>query len=154
MYLICYTYKRTSLEDDMKKTTDLLNELCKSAHIDNYLKSNEDAIIDQSLSKYLCQIFDERSISKSDVIKNSDLNEIYAYQILAGKRAPSRDKVICICIGARFSVEDTNQALRIAKYSPLYPKFGRDSIIIFGIHNGYSILEINKELYSHQHETL
>ena len=138
----------------MKKTTDLLNELCESPHIDKYLKNNEDSIIDQSLSKHLCQVFEERSISKSEVIKNSDLNEVYAYQIFAGKRAPSRDKIICICIGAGFSVEDTNQALRIAKYSPLYPKFSRDSIIIYGIHNGHSIWEINKELYSHQYETL
>lgn len=138
----------------MKKTTDLLNELNESPHIDNYLKNNEDSIIDQNLSKHLCQVFEERAISKAEVVHNSDLNEVYAYQILSGKRTPSRNKVIRLCIGASFSVEDTNLALRIAGFSPLYPKLSRDSIIIFGINKRYPIWKINEELYKHEYETL
>lgn len=138
----------------MKKTTDLLNELNASAHIDNYLKTNEESIIDQSLSKHLCQVFEERSISKAEVVRKSDINEVYAYQILAGKKTPSRNKIIRLCIGADFSIEDTNLTLRIAGFSPLYPKLGRDSIIIFGINKGYPIWQINEELYKHEHETL
>lgn len=138
----------------MKRTTDLLNELNNSTNIDKYLKNNEASIIDQNLSEHLCRIFEERSLSKSAVVRNSDLNEVYAYQILSGKRSPSRDKVIRLCIGADFSIEDTNQTLRIAGFTPLYPKFSRDSIIIFGIQKKYTIWQINEELYSHNEETL
>lgn len=137
----------------MKKTTDLLNELKGSNNIDNYLKCNETIIIDNTLAEYLCQIFEERSLSKSDVIHNSDINEIYAYQILAGKRLPSRDKIICLCIGAKFSVEDTNKALQIGGYAPLYPKTQRDSIIIYGIHNSYTVWKINEDLFRHGQDT-
>ena len=138
----------------MKKTTDLLNELNDSTNIDKYLKNNESSIIDQNLSVHLCRIFEERSLSKSVVVRNSDINEVYAYQILSGKRSPSRDKVIRLCIGADFSVDDTNQTLRIAGFTPLYPKFSRDSIIIFGIQKKYTIWQINEELYSHNEETI
>lgn len=138
----------------MKKTTDLLNELSESTYVDNYLKKNDDSIIEQNLSKYLCQVFEERSLSKADVVRNSDLNEVYAYQILSGKKSPSRNKVIRLCIGAHFSIEDTNLALRIAGFSPLYPKLSRDSIIIFGINKKYPIWKINEELYKHEHETI
>lgn len=138
----------------MKKTTDLLNELSESTYVDNYLKKNDDSIIEQNLSKHLCQVFEERSLSKADVVRNSDLNEVYAYQILSGKKSPSRNKVIRLCIGADFSIEDTNLALRIAGFSPLYPKLSRDSIIIFGINKKYPIWKINEELYKHEHETI
>ncbi len=138
----------------MKKTTDLLNELSQTSRIDKYLKDNEESIIDQTLSQYLCDIFEKRALSKADVIRNSDINEIYGYQILSGTRTPSRNKIICICIGAGFTVKESNQTLRIGGVSPLYPKSTRDSIIIFGIQNHYPVWKINEELYSHQLETL
>ena len=138
----------------MKKTTDLLNELTSSTNIDKYIKNNTDSIINQNLSEHLCQIFDERQISKTKVVRNSNLNEVYAYQIMSGKRMPSRDKIICLCIGAEFSIEDINQTLRIAGYSPLYPKIVRDSIIIYCIQKEYTVWQINEELYKRNEETL
>ena len=137
-----------------KSTTDLLNELNQTSHIDQYLKENDEYIIDQSLSKYLCNIIESKNLSKSDIIKKSDINEIYGYQIFSGKRTPSRNKLLCICIGADFSLEETNETLKVAGFSPLFPKIKRDSIIIFGIQNQHQIWEINESLYNHQLQTL
>lgn len=137
-----------------KSTTDLLNELNQTSHIDQYLKENGEYIIDQSLSKYLCDIIESKNLSKSDIIKKSDINEIYGYQIFSGKRTPSRNKLLCICIGADFSLEETNETLKVAGFSPLFPKIKRDSIIIFGIQNRHQIWEINESLYNHQLQTL
>ena len=137
-----------------KTTTDLLNELNQTSHIDQYLKDNDEYIIDQSISKYLCDIIESKNLSKSDIIKKSDINEIYGYQIFSGKRTPSRNKLLCICIGADFSLEETNETLKVAGFSPLFPKIKRDSIIIFGIQNQHQIWEINESLYNHQLQTL
>lgn len=137
-----------------KSTTDLLNELNQTSHIDQYLKENGEYIIDQSLSKYLCDIIESKNLSKSDIIKKSDINEIYGYQIFSGKRTPSRNKLLCICIGADFTLEETNETLKVAGFSPLFPKIKRDSIIIFGIQNHHQIWEINESLYNHQLQTL
>ena len=138
----------------MKKTTDLLNELTGSNNIDKYFKDNQDSIVDSSLSEHLCQIFNERNLSKADVLKKANLNEIYGYQILAGKRMPSRDKIISLCIGADFSIDDINYALKISGFAPLYPKTPRDSIIIYGIQKHLQIWQINENLFSHNFETL
>lgn len=138
----------------MKNTKDLQNELSNAHNIDQYLKNNEDYIIDQSLAQYFCDVLNQKSISKQDVIKRSDLNEIYAYQIISGKRVPSRNKLICLCIGAKFTVEETNETLQVGGFSPLFPKIKRDSIIFFGIKNSYSVWQINEELYSHKLQTL
>ena len=137
-----------------KRTTDLLNELSNSSHIDKYLKENDEYLIDQALSKFLCDMLEEKSLSKSDVIKKSDINEIYGYQIFSGKRTPSRNKLICLCIGAEFTLDETNEILKVGGFSPLFPKIKRDSIIIFGIQNHYPIWKINESLYDHQLQTL
>lgn len=137
-----------------KRTSDLMNELNHTSHIDKYLKENKDYLIDQTLSNFLCSKLEEKSLSKNDVIKKSDINEIYGYQIFSGKRTPSRNKLISICIGAEFNLSETNEILKIGGFSPLFPKIKRDSIIIFGIQNHYTILKINEALYDHQLQTL
>ena len=48
------------------------------------------------------QLLEEKSLKKSTVIKNSELNEIYGYQIFSGKRIPSRDKLISIPLDWNF----------------------------------------------------
>lgn len=138
----------------MKKTTDLLNELNQTSHIDQYLKDNEEYIIDQTLSNFICNLLEAKNLTKADIIKKADINDIYGYQILSGRRKPSRNKLICLCVGAEFTLEETNEILTIGEFSPLFPKLKRDSIIIFGIQNHYTILQINESLYSHQLKTL
>ena len=137
-----------------KPTNDLYQELNQTSHIDKYLKDNDEFLIDSTLSDYLCNKFSQMNLSKSSVLKNADINEIYGYQILSGKRTPSRNKLISICIGAGFTLEETNDVLRVAEYSPLYPKIKRDSIIIFGIQNNQSIWLINETLFDHQLQPL
>lgn len=138
----------------MKRTADLLYELNHTNHIDQYLKENDEHLINQTLSQYLCNMLAEKGLSKASVIKKSEINEIYGYQILSGKRTPSRNKLICICICADFSLDETNETLKIAGFSPLFPKTKRDSIILFGIQNKYPIWKINESLFDHQLETL
>ena len=133
-----------------KPTNDLYRELNYVSHIDKYLKDNDAFLIDSTLSDYLCDKLEQKGILKSSVIKNADINEIYGYQILSGKRSPSRNKLISICIGAGFNLEETNETLRVAEFSPLFPKLKRDSIIIFGIQNNQSIRVINETLFDHQ----
>lgn len=137
-----------------KPTDDLYKELNQTLHIEEYLKENDKFLIDTTLSDYLCNKFDEMHISKSSVLKKADINEIYGYQILSGKRTPSRNKLLSICIGAGFSLEETNETLRIAEYSPLFPKLKRDSIIIFGLQNHYPIWKINEFLYNNEAQPL
>ncbi|MBE5964700.1 MAG: XRE family transcriptional regulator [Lachnospira sp.] len=137
-----------------KPTDDLYNELNKTSQLDKYLKENDQFLIDTTLSDYLCNKFNEKELSKAHVLKNADINEIYGYQILSGKRSPSRNKLLCICIGAGFTLEETNETLKIAEFSPLFPKLKRDSIIIFGLQNHYPIWKINEELFNHQAQSL
>lgn len=139
----------------MKKPTNkLMEELNNTSQLDKYLKDNSNFLIDKSLCNFLCEKFEKNGLTKADVIKRSEINEIYGYQILSGKRFPSRNKLISLCVGAEFSISETNDILRIAEYSPLFPKIKRDSVIIFCMKKKYPVWKINEELYDHNLQTL
>lgn len=139
----------------IKKPTDsLLKALMTSDTLENYFKSNKDYLIDCSLPDHLNALLEEKELTKAAVIKNAELNEIYGYQIFSGKRKPSRDKLVMLCIGMALGLEETQQVLKLAGYAFLYPKKHRDCILIYGLQHGLSIYEINEILYDRNEETL
>ena len=137
-----------------KSTNELLNILKQSDSPKDYIVNNSNSLITDPLSTYLTTLLSQKGITKSQVIKAAELNDIYCYQIFSGKRFPSRDTLISICIGMQLNVDETQQLLKYAGFAPLYTKNILDSIILFGIINNYSIYEINESLYSNNEQTL
>ncbi|MDE6501310.1 MAG: hypothetical protein K2L10_04440 [Ruminococcus sp.] len=139
----------------MKSTDDLLKELSGTDDINDFLKNNENNLDYVSISKYLNRLVSEKNLKKSEVIRNSELSEIYAYQIFSGKKCnPSRDKVLCLAFGMGLNVEETQQMLKVFSFPILYAKRKRDSIIIFALNKGLSVLDTNELLYNSDEETL
>ena len=48
-----------------------------------------------------------------------------------GRRSPSRDKVISLCLALKLELPETQRALTLTKNGQLYSKNKRDSILIF-----------------------
>lgn len=107
------------------------------------------------MSEYLCDLITEKNLKKADVIRKSELNENYAYQLFSGlKKSPARDKLICLSIGMNLTLNETNSVLKLAGLSPLYPRVKRDSIIIIGFNENKSVIEINEMLFENGEETM
>ena len=138
-----------------KSTAELLKELENFSSFEEYENANKDYLISKSLSEYLSELIAERNLSKAEVIRKSELNENYAYQLLSGlKSAPNRDKLISLSVGMDLSVNETNSLLKLARLSPLYPRVKRDSIIIINMNAHKSVIEINEALFEENEETL
>ena len=134
-----------------KKSTDELNKILRSnIPISRYLKENADSFNNLTLPQTFELILKENKISKSQAVKGSDLERTHGYQILSGKRSPTRDNLIRMCIGMRASSEQTRLLLLKNKSAPLYSKDKRDSVILFGIMHHMNLQEINDLLY-HNH---
>ena len=134
-----------------KKSTDELNKILRSnIPISRYLKENADSFNNLTLPQTFELILKENKISKSQALKGSDLERTHGYQILSGKRSPTRDNLIRMCIGMRASSEQTRLLLLKNKSAPLYSKDKRDSVILFGIMHHMNLQEINELLY-HNH---
>lgn len=116
------------------KTEDLMNTL-KTTDINTYLSENSSEF-NMTLPKYFNKLIQDKGITSTDLVINSKLEKSYCYQILNGtKKNPSRDKILAIAIGSKFTLEETQRALKIANVGILYAKSKRDSIIIYAIEN-------------------
>ena len=137
-----------------KNTDDLRVELMESSNIDEFLSENEDCFVNESISDVLNRLLAEKNISKSVLAKNSGISEVYLHQIFAGRRNPSRNRIICLCYGLGATFDETQELLKLCSSAQLYPKNRRDAIIIYGLVHGLSLFEINDKLFTEDQETL
>lgn len=130
-----------------QKTTDELLEILKQKKsFDEYLK--EDAqFIEEGLAEYLDRLLIERKLKKADVIKKSQIDRNYAYQIFGGIRKPARDKILALGFGMGLNIDEIQRLLKVSENPVLYVKNRRDSIILFGIDKQVSLSEMNEFLY-------
>lgn len=100
--------------------TDSLQEVLASTQLD-----------ERSFAEWVGDELASRGMKKNMVVRRSRLNQTFAYQIMAGMRHPSRDKLIQLCFGMRLSVREAAGLLERGEVSPLRPYVRRDVIIAF-----------------------
>lgn len=128
----------------MKKTDELLKILKDSKDYSTYKNLSEDSIIPENvLSEYLCYVLEKKGIKKSEVIRQSGMDRGYAYDIFSGKKQPSRDKLLMICIGAGMNFEETQILLKHTGYPLLYPRIERDSVLIYSMEHNLTVINTN-----------
>ncbi len=137
-----------------KDTSKIVEELSLCADFKTFYNENKDYMACDTLSKLLDRLMKEKGLKKSQVIKSSELSEVYAYQIFSGIRVPERRKLLCLAIGMELTIDETQTLLKCAGYPPLYVKRPVDSAVIYGICKRLSIVEINEMLFENNLETL
>ena len=82
------------------------------------------------------------------------MSEIYLHQIFAGRRTPSRNRLLCLCYGLGATIEETQELLRLCGIAELYPKRNRDAIIYYGLLHRLDLFTINDRLFDENEDTL
>ena len=127
--------------------SDKLHAQIKGANsFSEFWERHRKQIVHQPLSKYLCELLEEKGLKRSDVVVRTGLDKAYIYQIFAGKKNPSRDKLITIAFGMKLSEEETQRMLQLSGHRELWPKDERDALFLFAIQRGMSLEEIHTEL--------
>lgn len=137
-----------------KDTSRIVEELGLCDDFKSFYNENKEYMVDSLLCDMLSQKLDEKGLKKSEVIRRSEISEVYAYQIFSGLRVPERSKLLCLTLAMGLDLDETQHMLKCAGYSPLYVKLPFDSVIIYGICKRLSVIEINELLYEYQLETL
>ncbi len=137
-----------------KNTDSLKMELMASPNLDEFLSENKENFTNESVPEVLNRIISEKNISKATLAKQSGISEVYLHQIFAGRRNPSRNRLLCLCYGLETSLDETQELLKLCGVAQLYSANRRDAILIFGIVHGISLFEINDKLFSEDEETL
>lgn len=137
-----------------KDTSEIVKQLQLSPDFQSFYQENRDYMVDKTLAQLLEQLLQQTGISKAKAIKNAEMSEIYGYHIFAGSRIPERGKVLALAIGMGLKLEQVQQLLKAAGYSPLYVKRPFDSLVLYGIMKNMSVAQINELLYDYGMETL
>ena len=128
-----------------KKNTDgLQQELMDSPDLTQFLSQNQEQFVNRNVAELLNHLFEKKNISKAALAKQAGMSEIYLHQIFAGRRNPSRNRLLCLCYGLDASVEETQELLKRCGKAQLYPKLKRDAIIYYGLLHKLDLFEINE----------
>ena len=139
---------------DKKNTDGLQQELMDSTDLSQFLSRNQEQFVDKSVAELLNHLFEKKNISKAALAKQAGMSEIYLHQIFAGRRTPSRNRLLCLCYGLEASIEETQELLRLCGMAELYPKLKRDAIIYYGLLHKLDLFVINDKLFDEDEETL
>ena len=138
----------------MKTTDELAHEISRSDNILDYFAENRGEMQIDSLPEYLERWLKRKDCTKADVVRRSNLNKAYVYQIFLGKKYPSRDKVIALAFGLKLDEKEVQVLLKQAGYRELYPRDPRDALLLYAIGHHKGIIDANELLYDHNIEGL
>ena len=137
-----------------KDTSEIVKELGLSPDFQTFYNENKEYMVSDDLVQLLAELLHSKGLRKSQVIKSPELSEVYSYQIFSGLRMPERKKLLCLAVGMGLNIDETQQLLKCAGYPQLYVKKPFDSVVLFGLCKGLSVVEINELLYKYSLETL
>lgn len=122
-------------------TEEILNKIESAGSwekLGDILKGLEKVTFGDRLSE-LCVKYQNKP---SQLQLNVSISKTMFYEVLNGRRKPSKETVIKIGLALKISEDELNELLKLAGHKELYPKKKEDAIIIFGIKNNKAIDEI------------
>lgn len=137
-----------------KDTGSLQQELMQTANLQEFLSENTENFSSGSLPDMLGRLVDECGMCKAEIARRASMSEIYLHQIFAGRRNPSRSRIICLCFGLGATIAQAQELLKLGGLAQLYPKNRRDAIILFGLSHEMTLSEVNDRLFQEDEETL
>lgn len=135
----------------MKSTDELLN-LLQNLDIDEFKK--EDSFQDINFSAYLNELLDTHGLQARDIIIKLNMERSYAYQILKGRRNPTRNFLIRIAFLCQLSVDETQKLLTVGNRPILYPRNRFDAAVLYCIQHNLNEEELNELLMDIGEEVL
>ena len=137
-----------------KDTEQLENELCTSDDVKKFLDDNAENFRRFTLADYLKKLLDEKNLTRAQVIRDSQLDEGYANHIFAGRKNPSREKILSLALAMKLLPKEADYLLYYAGHNKLYARNERDAVFSFALENGKTVLQTNELLENLKMEPL
>lgn len=137
-----------------KDTGDLQQDMMAQADLNKFLSENRENFQRSTVPELLQALFEKKDLSKAVLAKQAGMSEVYLHQVFAGRRNPSRSRILCLCFGMNATLEETQELLKQCSLAQLYPREKRDAIVIYGLVHGMNLFEVNDKLFEEDEETL
>ena len=135
------------MTEKRKITNELEQEIKEKIDLDHFLSENQDQFLTQNMAELFAEMLETKKISKAELARRARTSEMYLYQVLGGKRIPTRDRFLCFCISLGFNVEETRMLLKRGNYADLYARDRRDAIIMFALERQWNLAQLNDALF-------
>ena len=137
-------------ERDHIHTSTLMRRLSKTRKLDDFMQQNGTHLAAESFQDCLKRNCKAKSTIAEHVIERAQIDRTYGHQLFNGTRNPSRDKVLQLAFGLGLDVEETQQLLRSASKSLLYPRIRRDAVIIYSLKEHWKMTDVQEALDQYQ----
>ncbi len=137
-------------------TTDELMESLsdENCSLDDYFSDNDDSFVNEDIKEFWENLIAKNGRSKSNIINKADFSYCYFYDIINGRKMPTKDKVVRLSLAMRLTLEECQKALKISGRSALYPRVRRDSILIYALEHQLTIFRTDELLKKYGEECL
>ena len=112
-----------------------------------FFKDNCEALQFPDPIDYLLDCAKAHGITANVIAAQSSFERTQARHILSHDKQFDRNKLIALAIAGQLTLEETDNALKYAKFSTLYAKDEWDDVIIFAINGGLTTMATNELLY-------
>ena len=129
----------------MQSTSEIINIIMQSDSADIL---NSDIVQEVSFNDYIDELIKKHNVTKVQLLDGICVERSYGYQILNGRRMPTRIILLRIAIFLHLDLKDTQRLLSVGKKEALYPKNRFDAILIFAIGHDYDLTMTEELLVS------
>ena len=136
------------------KLAEVLATIDNTQDMEKFMKQPKVTDRFKTFPEYYRSLPRVKETTDSALIELSGIERSYYYQIMKGKRHPSRDKILRLCIGAGLTLRETTRALELSENAPLYPKSRRDIIITVAINQSATVIDTNLLLFEYGEKAL
>lgn len=124
-------------------TNDLHAKINQITDLNKYLDANKEDLTIPDPIQYLQNIAASKGLSKSDIVRCSQIERSFCYHLLDGSKTLTREKALALALGIKFTQEEAQNLLKYAQLPRLYPRNPRDSVILFCLNKSVSLIDTN-----------
>ena len=135
------------------KSTYEVEELLKNTEpnrLSSFFKENRRYMVDEKKAfyYYIKDVVEAKGVKLKDMYIQAGTSESYGEKIVRMEsHTKNRDLIIRLCIEGRFTIYETNKALKLYGMNTLYSKEARDACIIYALyHKTYDMFKIDDML--------
>lgn len=133
-------------EKHTKELLNILKDTSNKSELKSILENESFDFSNKTFAQYFMELTINNTETRAILVKESQIERTYCYQILNGTKQPGRDKVIALCLAANVGEKETQRCLFLSSHAQLHPRSRRDAIIIYAINNNLNVRETNNIL--------
>lgn len=125
-------------EQESRRLTEAAARVLQ-ADLEEYLEETRETLLPEGreFAAYMRGKLREKGLLQQEVFLAADVSENYGYKLIAQeKHTRNRNVILRLCIAARFTPEETREALTLYGMAPLHGRIARDVALLSALAGG------------------